>query len=64
MGRFLLGSTVILLFPKRTLRFRSDWGPGRAVRMGEAMAAAAAVAAPLDPEAPDALGCHAPGGAR
>ena len=38
MGRFLLGSTVVLLFPKNTLRLHSDWGPGRAVRMGEAMA--------------------------
>lgn len=38
MGRFLLGSTVILLFPKNTLRLRTDWEPGRAVRVGEAMA--------------------------
>jgi phosphatidylserine decarboxylase len=38
MGRFLLGSTVILLFPKNTLRLHADWAPGRAVRMGEAMA--------------------------
>jgi phosphatidylserine decarboxylase len=38
MGRFLLGSTVILLFPKNTLCLRTDWVPGRAVRMGEAMA--------------------------
>ena len=40
MGRFLLGSTVVLLFPKDTLRFRADWLPMRPVRMGEAMAAA------------------------
>ena len=38
MGRFLLGSTVILLFPKGPLRFDGDWAPGRAVRLGEAMA--------------------------
>ena len=38
MGRFLLGSTVVMLFPKQVLRFASDWVPGRAVRMGEAMA--------------------------
>ena len=37
MGRFLLGSTVVLLFPKATLRFNPDWQPGRAIRMGEAM---------------------------
>ena len=40
MGRFLLGSTVVLLFPKGMLRFNPDWAPGRAVRMGEAMSAA------------------------
>lgn len=37
MGRFLLGSTVVLLWPKGTLRFNPDWAPGGAVRMGEAM---------------------------
>ena len=40
MGRFLLGSTVVLLFPKGDLRFNPDWAPGRAVRLGEAMAGA------------------------
>ena len=40
MGRFLLGSTVVLLFPKGDLRFNPDWTPGRAVRLGEAMAGA------------------------
>ncbi|WP_137895897.1 archaetidylserine decarboxylase [Ramlibacter sp. 2FC] len=40
MGRFLLGSTVVLLFPKDTLRFSPDWTPARAIRMGEAMASA------------------------
>jgi phosphatidylserine decarboxylase len=38
MGRFLLGSTVVLLFPKDTLRFESAWVPGGAVRMGQSMA--------------------------
>jgi phosphatidylserine decarboxylase len=38
MGRFLLGSTVVLLWPRDTIRFQPDWTPGRAVRMGEAMA--------------------------
>jgi phosphatidylserine decarboxylase len=37
MGRFLLGSTVVLLFPKGTLRFVPDWAAGKAIRMGEAM---------------------------
>ncbi len=38
MGRFLLGSTVVLLFPKGPLRFNSTWAPGGAIRMGEVMA--------------------------
>jgi phosphatidylserine decarboxylase len=38
MGRFLLGSTVVMLWPKNTLRFNAAWQPGGAVRMGEAMA--------------------------
>ncbi len=38
MGRFLLGSTVVMLFPKDTLTFNAAWAPARAVRMGEAMA--------------------------
>ena len=38
MGRFLLGSTVVLLFPKDTVRFESNWPAGRAIRLGEAMA--------------------------
>ena len=37
MGRFLLGSTVVLLWPKGTLKFNPDWAPGGAVRMGQAM---------------------------
>ena len=37
MGRFLLGSTVILLFPQNTLSFTPDWAPSRPVRLGESM---------------------------
>ena len=37
MGRFLLGSTVVLLFPRNVLTFTPDWAPTRAVRLGEAM---------------------------
>lgn len=38
MGRFLLGSTVVLLFPEGPCRFNPAWAPGAAVRLGEAMA--------------------------
>ena len=38
MGRFLLGSTLVLLFPKGPLAFNPAWKPGAAIRMGEAMA--------------------------
>jgi phosphatidylserine decarboxylase len=38
MGRFLLGSTVVMLFPKGPLAFNAAWQPGRAIRLGEAMA--------------------------
>ena len=55
MGRFLLGSTVVMLFPKDTLRFGSDWAPGGPVRMGEPMARAKS-SAPSD-------GAPAPGDA-
>lgn len=37
MGRFLLGSTVVLLWPKNTLQFNSTWMPSQSVRMGEVM---------------------------
>ena len=37
MGRFLLGSTVVLLFPAGPLAFKAAWAPGGAVRMGQAM---------------------------
>lgn len=39
MGRFLLGSTVVMLFPKGDLRFNPQWAPTRPIRMGEVMAA-------------------------
>ena len=39
MGRFLLGSTVVMLFPKGPLRFNPAWAHGGSVRLGEAMAA-------------------------
>lgn len=38
MGRFLLGSTVVLLFPPLPLRFNAAWAPGATIRLGEAMA--------------------------
>ncbi|MBL8383377.1 MAG: phosphatidylserine decarboxylase [Burkholderiales bacterium] len=54
MGRFLLGSTVVMLFPAGAIRFNPGWAPGRAIRMGEAMG-----------EAPDpAAGSARPGATR
>jgi len=38
MGRFLLGSTVVMLFPAGSLEFDPSWRPDRDVRMGEPMA--------------------------
>lgn len=38
MGRFLLGSTVVLLWPRGPLAFDPSWTPGKPVRLGEAMA--------------------------
>jgi phosphatidylserine decarboxylase len=38
MGRFLLGSTVVMLWPTGPLQFNAAWAPGTSVRMGEAMA--------------------------
>ena len=38
MGRFLLGSTVVLLFPAGPLRFNPDWTPAQPVRLGQVMA--------------------------
>ena len=38
MGRFLLGSTVVMLFPKGPLKFNPAWAPAGAVQLGQAMA--------------------------
>jgi phosphatidylserine decarboxylase len=37
MGRFLLGSTIVMLFRQNTIVFDADWAPERPVRLGEAM---------------------------
>jgi phosphatidylserine decarboxylase len=37
MGRFLLGSTIVMLFPRDTIAFNPAWAPERPVRLGEAM---------------------------
>ncbi len=38
MGRFMLGSTVVMLFPKGPMPFNPAWQPARPIRMGEMMA--------------------------
>jgi len=38
MGRFLLGSTVVLLFARGAVQFTPGWAEARPVRLGEAMA--------------------------
>jgi phosphatidylserine decarboxylase len=35
LGRFLLGSTVVMLFPKDVLRFNPEWQPAGPVKLGE-----------------------------
>lgn len=37
MGRFLLGSTIVMLFRQSTIAFNPDWSPERPVRLGEMM---------------------------
>ncbi|MES2300816.1 MAG: archaetidylserine decarboxylase [Pseudomonadota bacterium] len=37
MGRFLLGSTIVMLFQPDTIAFNPDWAPERPVRLGETM---------------------------
>ncbi|GMN03835.1 archaetidylserine decarboxylase [Erythrobacter sp. MTPC3] len=37
MGRFLLGSTVIMLFKPGTIEFNENWAPEQTVRLGERM---------------------------
>ena len=38
MGRFLLGSTVVMLFPKGPLQFNAHWATARPIQLGESMA--------------------------
>ena len=37
MGKFLLGSTVVMLFPKESLQFDSEWAAEKPVKLGEIM---------------------------
>lgn len=37
MGRFLLGSTVVMLFPKNSLQFNSAWLATKPIKLGEMM---------------------------
>lgn len=37
MGRFLLGSTVVMLFEKDRFDFHASWHPSKPIRLGEAM---------------------------
>jgi phosphatidylserine decarboxylase len=37
MGRFLLGSTIVMLFRQDTIAFNPAWAPERAIRLGEMM---------------------------
>lgn len=37
MGRFLLGSTVVMLFTRGAMRFESEWHTEKTIRLGEAM---------------------------
>lgn len=38
MGRFQLGSTVVMIFPEGDLSFNPSWQHGTAIKMGQAMA--------------------------
>jgi len=40
MGRFLLGSTVVMLFPKGATVFNPEWAPTKPVRLGQTMGTA------------------------
>jgi phosphatidylserine decarboxylase len=46
MGRFLLGSTVVMLMPPGPLAWNPAWAPGGAIRLGEVMATTPALVAP------------------
>lgn len=37
MGRFLLGSTIVMLFRQGAIAFNEDWAPERKVQLGERM---------------------------
>ncbi|OHV96296.1 phosphatidylserine decarboxylase [Janthinobacterium lividum] len=37
LGRFLLGSTVVMLFPQGTINFNASWQPAGPVQLGEVM---------------------------
>lgn len=37
MGRFLLGSTVVMLFKKDALTFNANWAPSDSIKLGEVM---------------------------
>ena len=39
MGRFLLGSTVVMLFEKNTLQFNPAWQAAKPIKLGEMMSA-------------------------
>ncbi|MGL3822863.1 archaetidylserine decarboxylase [Sphingopyxis sp. R3-92] len=43
MGRFLLGSTIVMLFEKDVIAFNPQWYPERLVRLGEPMGSASPV---------------------
>jgi phosphatidylserine decarboxylase len=47
MGRFLLGSTIVMLFPQDVVSFHPDWAPTVPVRLGEAMGTIAGATSPL-----------------
>ncbi len=38
MGRFLLGSTAVMLWPEQAMKFNPAWQPAGGIRMGESMA--------------------------
>ena len=49
MGRFLLGSTVVMLMPPGPLAWNPAWTPGGALRLGEPMATEPKLVAPAPP---------------
>jgi phosphatidylserine decarboxylase len=51
MGRFLLGSTVVMLFQRGAIAFNAGWAPEGKVRLGEVMGDRPAAAAAATPAA-------------